>query len=141
MAEGHTVNGTATSLYADEFSWSGAISAPEYSGDDLSLPYMVGEIAGNRTRKGRYYSVGYSVKGASRGDMLDNARALVALVVNDGALLTLGRTIPTGSGEVTGTAVARYVDGADLDTDAPDFGRMVVRWRLLEGKFSDEPFA
>lgn len=144
MAESLSINGTALStlLYAVQ-AGTGLVGAPPARGADYELPRFEGALegpawAGPRILPVRGLLVGNSgsalVPADARARMLDRARALIALVVNNGDPLALTRVIPRASGgDLTVEAVGRYLGGLEsVEEVAAHAGRVAFDLQLLD---------
>lgn len=137
MTTPHAINGTDLSTFATIVRF-GALHAPAtYSGSDLAIPYLAGEVPGNRTRRGRDYAMDLRVKALTEADYNAKAAGLVDLIEADGETFTLSRTVPGAGAQ---TALARYDSGGTVvrvgALPGAYMGLCSVVFRLLDGRFA-----
>jgi hypothetical protein len=135
MAESLTVNGTDLSALMTVMNVRGFMGNVVARGAEYEMPRRAGAVAG------AYWAgpmaplgvEGYLI-GSARADYHDDARALAAVVWNDGETYTVTRVITRMSGgDLTAEATGRYLAGLDSIQQASDnLGRVAFDIALLD---------
>lgn len=134
MAESVLIDGTDPDTYMRVTNIRGLIGNVQSIGGDYATPRYLGMTAGDRWAGARVLTFEGLYVGSSRADYMDDARALAALVWNDGATYTVTRTIERMSGgDLTTVSTGRYLSGLDsIAQVSNDRGRVSFDIRLLD---------
>jgi len=134
MAESVLIDGTDPDTYMRVTNIRGLIGNVQSLGGDYATPRYPGMTAGDRWAGSRVLTFEGMFVGSSRADYMDDARALAALVWNDGATYTVTRTIERVSGgDLTTVSTGRYLSGLDsIAQVSNDRGRVSFDIRLLD---------
>lgn len=138
MNEGHAVNGVWLNTLGCETTVP--LTAPDYAGEDIAIPYDSQTLSGTNTPRGNDYVLDIVIAGqtASESPTSDarkiyhqRVQDLGKLIINDSEPYTLTRRLTLVSGDQDVTTWVKYVDGFDIDALAPPVGRAVVRLKKL----------
>lgn len=119
--------------------WDDALSGPVLRGENIVIPYAVGELLTTKVTDARDFTVGLVVVGTSISDLNSELATLYALLpggtvgtaVDTSCVLTLKRT-----GQADKTCNAEYVGGVSPQYLRPSYARLTLRFRLVDGWFT-----